>query len=296
MKIAIDVADLDHNRIDGTRVYIKNILKYFGELALQDNFFLFHKSKFNKFLKPQKFNNYQNKELGKGIWWTQLKFAKTIRKWQPDICWMPIQQIPFWRNQKIKYIVTIHDLAFKFFPKHFLLLDRLKINFYTNIAIKRADKIIAISKTTKKDILELYPKINEKKIKVIYHGFDEKNFMRKIEYNEKIQLAQKYILLNKKKKLSDFLLYVGAIQPRKDLSTLIKAFEGLKQTNNNKSKDLKLVLVGENAWKSKKIIKTIENSKFKKDIIIIFLHSFKFSPLDVIYFKIVLFTQPMLAP
>jgi len=84
----------------------------------------------------------------------------------------------------------------------------------------------------------------------------------------------------------NYLLYVGAIQPRKDLITLIRAFEKIKsqdtrhkiQTNYKKQKtnvslksefsDLKLVLVGEVAWKSKKTIEAVENSKFKEDIIL----------------------------
>ena len=50
MKIAIDTADLDCFRIDGTRVYIQNVLKYLGGLAEQDDFFLFHKKTLNQLI------------------------------------------------------------------------------------------------------------------------------------------------------------------------------------------------------------------------------------------------------
>jgi hypothetical protein len=59
MKIAIQAADLDHKRIDGTRVYIKNLLKYFGALDNSSEFLIFHKNNFNPELKPEDFPNYR---------------------------------------------------------------------------------------------------------------------------------------------------------------------------------------------------------------------------------------------
>jgi glycosyltransferase involved in cell wall biosynthesis len=352
MKIVIDVADLDCERIDGTRVYIQNVLKHLGKLSPEDEFFLFHKSEYNKLLKPAKFANYYDRSLGKGFWWTQFKFARAVKRLKPSACWMPIQQIPFLpfgRSKKTKYVVTIHDLAFKFFPKHFPLIDKLKINFYTNIAVRRADKIIAISESTKQDLIRLYPEIDERKIEVVYHGFDRSNFQQKFNEGERAEFLKKWKLgkqdarykiqdtnkfqdvrynfqTNSKKQdikykqqylgseQVEYLLYVGAIQPRKDLVTLIRAFEKIKQDVNklqdtrykaqlptNKSQitryktqakynnevrpfpsarssltsssrpnlsSLKLVLVGEVAWKSESTIEAIGKSEFKEDIIL----------------------------
>ena len=62
MKIAIDCADLDHSRIDGTRVYIKNLLYWFGKIDTQNKFLLYHQKKFNPILRPPKFVNYQEKK------------------------------------------------------------------------------------------------------------------------------------------------------------------------------------------------------------------------------------------
>jgi glycosyltransferase involved in cell wall biosynthesis len=266
MKIAIDVADLDCERIDGTRVYIQNVLKYLGELSPEDEFFLFHKSEYNKLLKPAKFTNYHDRSLGKGFWWTQFKFARAVKRLKPGVCWMPIQQIPFLpfgRSKKTKYVVTIHDLAFKFFPKHFPLIDKLKINFYTGIAVRRADKIIAISESTRQDLIRLYPRINADKIKVVYHGFDRGNFQKEFNEEEKVEFLKYWKLVDQM-----YLLYVGAIQPRKDLVTLVRAFEKLKKVKSNKHRDLKLLLVGEVAWKSESTIEAIEQSEFKNDIIL----------------------------
>ncbi len=396
MKIAIDTADLDCERIDGTRVYIQNVLKYLGKLAPEDEFFLFHKTEYNELLRPVEFKNYHDKSLGNGFWWTQIKFARAVWKLKPKVCWMPIQQIPFlnfkfkilnfnsifndlifkfklvfsggkvkfrkanvssdlktphpsFREKRddplyptspnrlrgtgvesgIKYVVTIHDLAFKFFGLHFPLIDRLKINFYTDVAVRRADRIIAISEATKRDLIRLYPGVDHAKISVVRHGFDRENFEQEFSEEEREKFLRKWGMIKSKvnptfpfrfqlrginsfqlreTRSRNYLLYVGAIQPRKDLVTLIKAFNKLKlqdtrgkrmtnaelqmtndseeMTNDklqmtnakvqvdNKSQKaidvsgLKLVLVGEKAWKSESTLREIDKSEFKDDIIV----------------------------
>ena len=245
MKIAIDVADLDCERIDGTRIYIQNVLKYLGELSLKDEFFLFHKGEYNKLLKPVEFDNYYDMSIGKGFWWTQLKFARAVRKLRLRVCWMPIQQFPFLvksqksshfakatRDKKVesrgtRCVVTIHDLAFKFFPEHFPWLDRLKLNLYTDMAVKRADKIIAISETTKRDLIRLYPKIDEEKIEVVYHGFDRENFQQEFDGEEIKKFLKKWKIVKQTSRYK--------IQTNLKISAQGRPAEGWQDTNRSQT-------------------------------------------------------------
>lgn len=259
MKIAINCADLDHSRIDGTRVYIKKCLDYFGEFDQDTTFNLYHKKEFNPELKPKMFSNYKNQVIPYPIAWVQTRFGFEINHSLPDVCWMPFQQVPFLADKKTKIVITVHDLAFKYFPQHFPLLDKIKLDFFTETAVKRADKIIAVSETTKKDILKFYPKTPESKIKVIYHGIDEKEFNKKYSAQKVKQILKNHNIIK------PYLLYVGALQPRKGLENLVEAFEKLKK---EKKQDLQLVLVGSPAWKSSGILKRIKNSEFKNDIIL----------------------------
>jgi glycosyltransferase involved in cell wall biosynthesis len=259
MRIAINCADLDHTRIDGTRVYTKKCLDYFGALDKQTTFNLYHKKEFNPELKPQFYPNYRDKKIPYPWAWVQTRFGYEINFSLPDVCWMPFQQVPFLADKKTRIVITVHDLAFKYFPQHFPLKDRLKLDFFTETAIKRADGIVAVSESTKKDILNFYPKTPEKKIKVIYHGVDRKHFEKKYSSSKAKEILSKY------KIKKPYLLYVGAIQPRKGLADLVEAFENLKK---NEQKDLQLVLVGSPAWKSKGIFNRIHQSEFKKDIIL----------------------------
>lgn len=288
MKIAIDCADLDYARIDGTRVYIKQLLDCFGKIDKQNKFFLYHQTEFNKLLKPQNFSNYQNRKIAPHWWWTQTVFAAELRREMPDVCWMPIQQIPFIGPKKTKYVVTIHDLAFKFFPKFFPKRDLWKLNFFTDSAIKRADKIIAISEATKKDILKIYPKVDVKKIFVVQHGFDVEHFSFARSKTQILEVKKKFkISIDSNSK---YLLYVGALQPRKDLKTLIKAFESIKE--NKEFENLQLVLAGEAAWMAKEILLAAKNSKYKKDIVL--TGKVSFEQLAVLYQGAEIFVFPSL--
>lgn len=258
MKIAIQAADLDAARIDGTRVYIYNLLKQFGKLDNSSEFLIYHKDKFNPELAPPNFPNYKIKTISAPLFWTQARFAWEIKKDKPDVLWMPMHNMPLFKRKGTKTVATIHDLAFKYFPETFTKKDLFKINLLTKIAVSRADKIIAISESSKRDILKFYPGTRPEKIKVIYHGFDKNVYERERDFQKEKEIKNKY------KIDGPYIIYIGAIQPRKNLEKLVEAFDILKSKTDT---DLKLVLVGEKAWLSKGVFKKIESSFNKKDII-----------------------------
>lgn len=259
MKIAIQAADLDNGRIDGTRVYILNMLRHFGRLAPEDEFLIYHRRDFNPELTPPEFSNYEIKKVSSPFLWTQTRFAWELLKDDPDILWMPMHNLPLVRKKKLLTVVTVHDLAYKHFPDYFPKRDLRELNFLGDLAIKNADRLIAISQSTKRDILQFYPGIREEKIKVIHHGFDGELFSQARDFDAEARV---------KKELGidgNYILYSGAIQPRKNLKILIEAFEILKK--NNAGGDLKLVLAGGKAWMWEETFAKAENSPFRADII-----------------------------
>ena len=259
MKIAIQASDLDAERVDGTRVYILNLLKYFGNLDKNSDFIIYHKNKFNPELTPPNLTNYHFFSIKFPFFWTQIRFCWAINKKNPDVLWMPMHNIPVLKKKKIKTVVTIHDLAFKYFPEMFTFKERWKLNLLAKLAIERSDGIVTISEASKRDILKFYPQVKAEKIKVIYHGFDKTVFSQQRDLNEEQRIKNNFNIQG------DYLLYVGAIQPRKNLVVLIEAFEKIK--SNKQNKKLQLVLAGERAWLWKSIWKKIEKSPYKTDII-----------------------------
>lgn len=159
----------------------------------------------------------------------------------------------------MKTVVTAHDLAFKLFPETFPKKDLRKLNLLADYTFSHADKIIAISKATKNDLLRFYPKIKEENIKVIHHGFDVNFWQEDLNGDEVEKVLNNFNLIENK-----YLIYVGAIQPRKNLKFLIKAFERVKKSHP----ELKLVLSGGNGWMWQEIYQAAEISKFSQDIIL----------------------------
>lgn len=261
MKIAIQVADLDHSRIDGTRVYILNLLRQFGELDGDSEFLLYHKNNFNPELAPPEFSNYRIIQKYFPFLWTQTVFAYQLWKDKPDVLWMPMAALPVIRRKKMKTVITIHDLAFKHFPETFTKKDLRKLNFFADYSIRNADKIIAISEATKKDILHFYPEIPAEKIKVIYHGFSADVFLQARDLEKENKLKQDLGIAG------DYILYSGAMQPRKNVEKLIEAFDLLKTRKQKELSSLKLVLAGEKAWKWEKIEEMAQKSQYSQDII-----------------------------
>jgi glycosyltransferase involved in cell wall biosynthesis len=268
MNIAIQAADLDDARIDGTRVYLMQLLRRFGSIAPEHAWHLYHRGEFNSELAPPELPNYVIHQVSAPAYWTQTRFAWEMWRLKPNHLFMPVQTLPFWLPGKVRTTVTIHDLAFKFFPNHFPERDVRRLNWFTDYAVQYADKLIAVSEATKKDILAHYPDVSEDKIRVIYHGFDGTLFGRP---------APADILTRFRIRPRNYLLYVGAIQPRKNLTVLFEAFERVKKIYP----EAQLVLAGEKAWLWEDILKEVERYSFGEDII--FTGKVSFQDLAALY-------------
>ena len=146
------------------------------------------------------------------------------------------------------WIVTVHDLfTFKLnYPKR-TRQEEWKILLRM---AKKAAHVIAVSESTKKDLLELIPSL-ESRVSVIHEGVDEI-----FQYNPNHQL-----ILNKYNIDTPYILYVGSAGPNKNLLTLIEAFSQInKLTNHN------LVLVGDVEWRYKPLMDMVKKKRLQKRV------------------------------
>lgn len=128
----------------------------------------------------------------------------------------------FIKNLKKPLVTTIHDMTYERLPEYFWVMDPLTMQ--KRISVERADKIIAISETTKKDLLK-YIDTNESKVEVIYHGID----------------IQTPLVFEEVQKLpNNFLLFVGDRSGYKNFYLLLNTFEKFTKKNP----DIHLVLTG----------------------------------------------------
>jgi len=153
-----------------------------------------------------------------------------------------------------KKVITFHDLSFERYPYFFSWRKRAWQKFLVDARkeAEKADRIIAVSQSTKDDLIKIYG-IEPKKIKVIYSGVGKqfRPFVQGLSL-----ISKKYNLPNK------FILYFGTIEPRKNIIGLIKAFELLRRKQS-----IKLVIAGTKGWLYKDILRTARESKYSRDII-----------------------------
>jgi len=272
MRIAVQASDLDVARIDGTRVYLKELLNRFGQYAPEEEFLLYHQSQFNPELAPKMFANYRVKACPFPLAWMQTRFVWELFRTKPEKLFLPIQAAPLFIPRETEVTATIHDLAFKRYPETFPKKHLMKLNFLLDVVVRRADKLIAVSQSTKDDLLEFFPKLPESRVRVIHHGFDNDFFSTRLSKDILSKTLKTFNL-----QLSTYVLYVGALQPRKNLVRLIEAFGIIKKRLEGHSgsfdyaqdgKRMKLVLAGEPAWLAGDILEAREKSVYKEDIIL----------------------------
>ena len=165
----------------------------------------------------------------------------------------------------IKTVVTIHDLIFIRYPHLFRLIDRKIYNKKFKSACLRANKIIAVSQQTKQDIIDFFF-IPEEKIEVVYQGCNA-IFQNDITANKKQKTQIKYNLPK------DYLLYVGSIEERKNLLTLIKT---LKELPNQK-----LVVIGNGKAYKIKCLRFISENNLSDRVV--FLSGLEIEEMAAIY-------------
>jgi len=174
--------------------------------------------------------------FGWNIFWLPLRLFKN----RPDIFIAPSQSLPAFCP--CSEIVIVHDLAFERYPQFYKDFRRLRKN--TLRAVKKAKKVIAVSRATKKDLIDFY-RVSPKKIVVAYEGC-ESVFKPSARKNDK-----------------PYFLFVGALKPIKNIPRILEAYAlFLKKTG----RDIPFLLAGGDLWSDKGIEPTIKRFGLEKKV------------------------------
>ncbi len=177
------------------------------------------------------------------------------------------------KEAKIKSVVTIHDLIFLRYPELYKPLDRWIYHRKAKYAIEHADRIIAISEQTKKDILQFY-QVDEQKIEVIYQVCHPA-FKQTISEDIQNRIRQENNLPER------FILNVGSIEPRKNAFQIVKAIENT---------GIPLLILGKETPYADEIKAYIKEKGMEKQVI--FLKGFTMEELAAIYRMASIFVYP----
>ena len=273
MTIGIDIRVLTRGARTGVEEYAINLLNFLLPLDKKIKYKLFYNA-YRKAELNYPWANLDNVEIKKfrfpnralffsNRWTCRPKIDRLLNRvdifFNPHFFVAPV-------SSSCKKVVTFHDLSFELYPEFFSRSKRIwqKILMNAKKEAQKADQIIAVSNSTKQDLIDFY-KIPEEKIKVIYSGI-EQNLKKDISDEKILKVKKKYRLPDK------FILYFGTIEPRKNLIGLIRAFEKIHEyktnahesfTNNN----IKLVIAGEKGWLYEDVFKAAKQSPFASEII-----------------------------
>jgi len=244
MNIGIDARPLGKSKT-GIGFYLYNLLKTLPIKCRDMNFFLFSDREILLDF------NYQNLtkiidtdyKLLKGTLWYMRRTNYLIKKYNIDVFWGTQNILPFIRNKNVKKFLTVHDLVCYRYPQTMEKLNYLINRIFMPHSIRIADRIVAVSNSTKDDILN-YFRVDPTKIYVIYNpviipninNVDEEDYLSKIN-------LKKY----------QYILYVGTIEPRKNTQILLKICEEIYNKTG-----MPTVLAGKIGWKSQEITQIIE--------------------------------------
>ena len=168
------------------------------------------------------------------IGWEQLIAPALLARDRVDVVHAPVNVAP--RFTSLPTVVTVHDLAFRLYPEQYPRLKHRYLDALTRRSVERADQVIAVSHSTRDDLLRFY-RVHPDRVRVIPNGVDPS--LRPVDDQE--TLAR----FRARNELPDeFILALSTLQPRKNLITLLRAWARLDAEAR-----LPLVVAGAPGWK-----------------------------------------------
>lgn len=261
LRIGVDGRVLQESKPSGIPQYALNILTEIAKLDKKNHYIIFYNS-FRNIKKTIPFfgSNFESKVYrfpNKILeWlWKIFPYPKIDKLLAVDVFFSPhFLLLPLSKNAK--KVITIHDLSFEKDKKYFSFRKNLwHWQMNPKKICRNANKIIAVSLNTKKDLIGLY-KIRSEKIKVIYNGaikiidlYDNK----KNEY----EFLDKWGLETKK-----YILFLATLEPRKNITSIIDALNIIKEKT-----DYKLAIAGKRGWLFKNIFKKVKKYNLEERVI-----------------------------
>ena len=228
MKVAIDATESFWPQLTGTGVYTRQLLRHLQPLLTGDELTVLGIRAANvdtSFVRPESLRLLRSPRY-RSVW-SQVRLPLHLAAHRYDLLHVPGHKLP--ALAPCKTVVTIHDLAFLKFPETFKPLHRQRLVWFTRNAVWRADRIIAISESTKRDLCELLGAPDER-IDVVHHGVDHALFRPDVA--PAVRTAP-------------YILSVGTLQPRKNYRMLIRAFKRLCE---RRREPVELLIAGQHGW------------------------------------------------
>jgi len=242
MLIGIDASRSTAQERTGTESYSLNLIRHLLALESEHRYRLY-------FNRPPSYKlqimNCELRIIPFPRLWTHLRLSWEMICHPPDVLFVPAHVLPLVHPRRS--VVTIHDLGYLYYPESHRLLDRLYLDLSTRYNARAATHLIADSSATKRDLVERYG-TEPDKITVVYPGYDGTTFQPVRDEGTIEAVKAKYNIAG------HYILFVGTLQPRKNLTRLIEAFSNIQHPTSN----IQLVIAGKKGWLYHDIFRQVE--------------------------------------
>lgn len=253
MRIAIDARVLER-KMTGVGRYLSGLLNHLPEFDFENQYLVLSQIPI-KNLHPRLKNvttgkQYVMPEKLYSPLWTNFVLPQILIQNKADVFFSANQLVPVKKVKGVKYISAIYDVFHRVDRSFHSKTFRTYIDIFLRLTINRSDYIITISENSKKDI-QHYFNVPSSKISVVYPAADRQFNIQAISETEKTRLQKEYLLPEK------FVLYVGVIEKRKNIYTIIKIADELSGSNPG----IKFLLIGRPGYGSNQILAEIKKRK-----------------------------------
>ena len=278
MRIGIDARLLAGN-MTGISRYLWNLIKYIPYYDNENEYYLFTYEEIYNFDERYQIINIKKTKVPKQLfnhYWLNFKLPKLLEKNKIDIYFSPYILVPI-KKGRYKNLIVIYDSMPKLFKEYYTFHYRKYMDLILPPAIKRSDAILTISESARQDIIKIHG-VPPDKISYMHLWTDERYKPLNFNSRERMSLLKKFNLTNK------FVLYVGAIEERKNIKLILDISDIL----HLKDIEIKIVLIGSPGYGFKKIMDGIQ----KRIDRIIYLQYVNEGDLPILYNLATLFLFP----
>ncbi len=230
MRIAIDASRTTVPRVTGTEHYALQLIRSLIRLNSEHTLTLYFRDEPTNALFASS-PLVHMRVLPQRRLWTHTRFASALQRDKPDVTFVPAHALPLVFPGRA--VVTVHDLGFRRFPAAHPWYPRLYLDLSTRASVRRADLVLVDSHATGDDLERFYD-LPRAKMRVVYPGVDPP------EMGDPAAVRRKYGLPDR------YFLFVGTLQPRKNIARLVQAFALWKAAHPGD--DAALVLAGGKGW------------------------------------------------
>jgi len=242
MRIGIDATPITNR--SGTGYYTQKLIEFLGRADSENEYVIFCPTGYREYIEHSgmfDYPNFQILEVRNGnqfsqVVWKQIQLPRQVRVLGIEMIHFP-SFIASLRTH-IPSVVTVHDLCFSLFPETFSRLKRPYYRYFIPRSVSRSDAVISDSDSTRKDILK-HLRTGNAVVRTIHLGVDPVRFYHISDEARRERFREEHSLP------ANFVLYVGTLEPRKNIPRLIRAFDrGIV----SKGLPYDLVIAGRKGW------------------------------------------------